>query len=73
MNDDILFKFVGPKDANGNPKEYLPGVPARDLTAVDVERAKRRGLLDDIKKVAIYKAVAKDDKPKKADDAAKEG
>jgi pantothenate kinase len=64
-NEEILFRFVGPLDANGKPKEYLPGVPARDLTADDVERAKRRGLLDDIKKVSIYKAVSPEELAKR--------
>jgi len=30
------WRFVGQKDAAGQPAEYIAGVPARDLTADDV-------------------------------------
>jgi hypothetical protein len=66
MSDEILFRFVGPRDADGKPTEWVPGIPARDLTAGDVERVKRRDLFDTLKGLAIYEAV----KPaKKAADA----
>lgn len=57
MSDEILYRFIGPRDADGNPIEYVTGIPTRDLTAADVERVKRRGLFDLLNGVAIYEAV----------------
>lgn len=70
MGDEILFTFVGKRDADGKPTEWVPGIPTRDLTARDVERAKKRGLYETLIGVSIYEAV----KPQKAKtgDAAKE-
>lgn len=57
MSTEILYRFVGPKDADGKPTEWVPGIPARDLTTADVDRVKRRGLIDLLNGVAIYEAV----------------
>lgn len=70
--DEVLFRFIGPVDADGKPTEFVPGIPAKDLTAKDVARVERRGLLHDLKNVAIYEAVKPAPK-KAADSAAKEG
>jgi hypothetical protein len=59
MSDEIVFRFVGPKDANGNPTEWYPGIPARDLTAADVARIERNGLGKELKALPSYKAVEK--------------
>lgn len=68
MSDEILYRFIGPRDADGNPTEYVTGIPTRDLTAADVERVKRRGLFDLLNGVAIYEAV----KPAKSASKAQE-
>jgi hypothetical protein len=76
MDDKILYRFVGPRDADGKPTEWVTGIPARDLTAADVARVERRGLLDTLKGVAIYKAVnppAAKSTAKASSDAGKEG
>lgn len=73
MSEDILFKFVGPRDADGKPTEWVPGIPARDLTAADVERAKKRGLHETLLGVSIYKAVTSPKAAKAAEPATKEG
>lgn len=68
MSNEILYRFIGPRDREGKPTEYVPGIPAKDLTAADVERVKTRGLFDTLNGVAIYEAV----KPAKATKAAAE-
>lgn len=71
MSDEIVFKFVGPKDADGNPTEWYPGIPARDLTADDVAAVEANGLGKELKALANYEAVAP--KSKKPSDTGKEG
>ncbi|MCY4122544.1 MAG: hypothetical protein OXG72_16660 [Acidobacteria bacterium] len=49
MADDIRYRYTGDGD-------YIPGIPARDLTAEDVEQLAPR-LLSDVNASPLYEPV----------------
>lgn len=55
MADKIVYTFTGARTSTGAPKEWYPGIPARDLTAADMDRLERRGLADVVATLPIYK------------------
>lgn len=57
----IVYRFTGARAADGSPKEWYPGIPARDLDERDVERLTRRDLIATVKALNIYEAVTPDD------------
>lgn len=67
MAEKIVYKFTGARTSTGSPKEWYPGIPARDLTAADMDRLERRGLADVVPTLTIYKKVGE----KKTNDDAK--
>lgn len=58
MSEDIVYKFTGQRDRDGNPLEYAVGIPARDLTAADVQAVKALGLIDELEALPIYRQVS---------------
>lgn len=56
----IVYRFTGARAADGSPKEWYPGIPARDLDERDVERLTRRDLIATVKALNIYEAVTPD-------------
>lgn len=36
--EPVVYRYTGPRNALGQPQQFLPGVPARDLTDADIAR-----------------------------------